>query len=205
MRIKRPLLFGARGNMGSRYAAIFNHLGVKHVPADLGTTYDPNDFDAVLIATPTALHVEHIRKFMRRGVPILCEKPICKDLVELDELIRDCERQGTMLQMVSQYDELVRYGRGPTIYNYFKHGGDGIFWNCMNVLFHARGSVELREDSPIWRCMINGHELSIADMDHAYIAMIRRWLEEPRADLERIWEGHCKAWELEKGHKRPSL
>lgn len=194
-KITRPLLLGARGNMGSRYAAIFRYCGVDFVPVDVGDSYYDQHYDGVLIATPTACHVEHIRKFADSGLPILCEKPITKNLVELDEVIKDCEKHGTMLQMVSQYDELVTHSSGPTVYDYFKHGGDGLYWDTMNIIYHARGSVEIREQSPIWRCVINGQRLSIADMDMAYIKMIAKWLCGPRSDLERIWQTHVKAWE----------
>jgi len=43
--------------------------------------------DAVLIATPSHLHVEHAGFFLERGVPVLCEKPLANDTAGCQQLV----------------------------------------------------------------------------------------------------------------------
>src|SRR6266545_8029606 len=45
---------------------------------------DANDFDAVIIASPTVTHVPLIEKCARQGKHILCEKPFDWDLQRVD-------------------------------------------------------------------------------------------------------------------------
>src|SRR5712691_8559665 len=52
------------------------------------TDYWPllNLVDAASIAVPTSLHVAVAREFLRRGIPLMVEKPIAPDLAGADEL-----------------------------------------------------------------------------------------------------------------------
>lgn len=195
MPIVKPLILGANGNMGLRYQAILKHLGVSYAAVDDGDEV-PADFDGVLIATPTALHRAHIDSFAAAGVPILCEKPIATNMADVTAVINTCEKHGTCLAMVDQYAELTEYGTGPTSYNYFRHGADGMYWDCINIIGHARGTVSIKETSPIWTCTINGHPLSLADMDMAYVSMIRHWLDTPRERLDYIYRAHSRVANL---------
>src|SRR5690349_13329892 len=43
--------------------------------------------DAVSVATPTSCHHQVASEFLRRGVPVLVEKPMCLTVAEADELI----------------------------------------------------------------------------------------------------------------------
>ena len=195
---------GARGVMGTRYAAILRHLGHDVWGFDLPDFGPSHEFaaqvsaeamasDGIIIATPTETHVPLLRFFAYCGRPILCEKPITTKVDELDDLVWDLVKAGARVQMVSQYDHLVD-GRseGPTVYDYYRHGADGLAWDCINIIYHARGRTELREQSPTWSCVINGKVLSLGDMDRAYVEMIEQWLRDPRSDLERIIEAHRK-------------
>jgi hypothetical protein len=196
-------IFGHEGNMGKRYRAILEDLGYGWTGFDesehMDRDYDVDpDAQAVIIATPTDTHAEIIEAIRHCGVPILCEKPVSKDLRELWGLLDACHKAGTKLQMVSQYDELVEpEWKGETSYDYFKTGSDGLAWDCLNVVWHAKGPVKLQSKSPIWRCTINGQPLSLETMDHAYWTMVVKWIAAPRNDLDRIWDAHCKVKYLE--------
>lgn len=198
--------------MAQRYSRILDSLSHHWSGEDLtedylcGDGFTLEESDAVIIATPTDTHVDLIRKLKYCGKPILCEKPITKNLAELETLIEELQLAGTRLQMVSQYDhlKLSQEAGKPTIYNYFKHGGDGIWWDCINIAKHANDIVILREDSPVWSCQINGKRLNIAEMDQAYVDMIDRWLIDPRDDLNPILEAHRKVRDLEAAACRES-
>ncbi|MCB1489748.1 MAG: Gfo/Idh/MocA family oxidoreductase [Bauldia sp.] len=43
--------------------------------------------DAVVIATPPQLHFPVARAFLERGIDVICEKPMTKDLAEAEELV----------------------------------------------------------------------------------------------------------------------
>lgn len=198
----RVLLLGHLGNMGTRYRRILEHLGVPYKGYDFGDAYGEGLLDGIthiLIATPTETHIPYILAFKTTGLPILCEKPLTKNLEELEALARDYMPGDSPLQMVHQYDYLTSAGdEGETVYNYFKTGGDGLHWDCIQIIGLARGALEIKNTSPIWDCVINGRRLDLAKMDHAYVEMISNWLASPKPDLERILSFHRKVASLEK-------
>jgi predicted dehydrogenase len=55
--------------------------------------------DAVSIATPTALHAEVATGFIKAGVHVLVEKPLCASLEEADALVAAAEQAGVVLQV----------------------------------------------------------------------------------------------------------
>lgn len=199
-------IFGCKGNMAKRYAAILEHLGHSWCGEDLDYSEGLlSDCDAVIVATPTDTHVKVLRQILDCGKPILCEKPITKDLKELRQLMADCVLAGTKLQMVSQYDHLVDWeGRGPSYYDYFKTGPDGMPWDCLQIIWLAKGEVEIGNKSPVWICKINGMPLDLNDMDGAYVDEIKAWLNRPRNDIGRILDSHEKVARLEASWQRKS-
>lgn len=180
-------LVGSEGSMGKRYQAIFNYLNVPYVALDrLKQTADEIDkeveeADRILIATPTPTHTELLRKYLPLKKPILCEKPVSKNIDELIELHAWCARSGYSYQMVMQYKELLdeealNANDLPSYYNYFRTGKDGLIWDCMQIIALARSAVAVIDASPIWTCMINGKLLRFSDMDAAYLLVITQWL-----------------------------
>lgn len=197
----KVFIYGMNGNMGRRYAAILEHLGHEWTGEDLGVSRGAvDDTDAIIIATPTDTHAEVLRPLLGLGKPILCEKPVCKDMNELKQLMAMCVMAGTRLQMVSQYDYLVNpTACGKSFYHYFKSGPDGLAWDCLQIIANAKERPGLSNGSPVWSCQINGKRLSLSDMDFAYVSMIRDWLQAPRNDISRILDSHQKVIEwLEK-------
>jgi myo-inositol 2-dehydrogenase/D-chiro-inositol 1-dehydrogenase len=63
----------------TRAEALANRHGVEST-ADIARAFDPNVVDAVLIASSTDTHADHLRRGADAGVAILCEKPIDLDL-----------------------------------------------------------------------------------------------------------------------------
>lgn len=192
------LLVGGDGNMGKRYRTVLDFLGKKWKSTDINTPMEvtadlARAADGIIICTPTEEHTTYIHLFHDMGVPILCEKPISKDMEDLKQCLASCGKAGTVLDMVFQYKHLAISQRpGPTSYNYFRHGNDGLYWDCIQVIGLAQDAVRLKEDSPIWQCKINGHVLDLAEMDGAYVSFIRRWLKLPGQKLSEILEVHRK-------------
>jgi predicted dehydrogenase len=107
------------GNMGANHARVYSMLRT----ADLIGVADPDapsrqrvastfgvaayehhrdllgKVDAVSVAVPTALHVTIALEFLSAGVHVLVEKPIALEPAGADELIRESERRGLVLQV----------------------------------------------------------------------------------------------------------
>ncbi|MGH7274270.1 MAG: Gfo/Idh/MocA family protein [Nitrospiria bacterium] len=66
--------------------------------------------DAVSIAVPTLIHHEIALSFLRAGVDVLLEKPMTVTLDEADDLIREAEKRGNLLQIghLERFNSVVR-------------------------------------------------------------------------------------------------
>lgn len=203
----KVLLMGHKGNMGARYRAVLDYLRVPWVGYDLGESMRGAHLaefncDRVLIATPTQKHATHIEKCLSDvpGLPILCEKPITKNLAELRALIKACAHAGSDLRMMYQYKKVYKEDGmiGPTHYDFFKHGSDGLEWDCMQIIGLARTTCKLSEVSPIWSCAINGQMLRPQLMDVAYVDYVSDWLRTPSVCVgpQEILEVHEKVSRL---------
>lgn len=196
-------IFGSEGSMGKRYKAILKYLGRKfecvdpsidkvncaHLTSDL-VKYS----DGIIVATPTDTHARVLTNLVGYGcqVPVLCEKPVSKDPYELVEIIN----LGLNITTMMQYKFLDSpSSNGETYYNYFRHGNDGLAWDCFQIIALARGKITIKEDSPIWKCELNGKHLSLADMDGAYLSFVENWLKNPGQNIEEIINHHKKVRE----------
>ncbi len=197
------LIVGGNGNMGARYRAILSHLDKDFHVADIGHTDKQIEelakrCDATIITTPTETHAHFIHMLSPIKKPILCEKPVSMNLQELKGVVHQLRADQTPFSMVYQYRMLIDPLRmGWTHYNYFKHGNDGLAWDCIQVIGLARQQVELEESSPIWRCTINGASMDIGAMDFAYIRFIRNWLKYPHQDLGQLLAIHERTHEMD--------
>lgn len=178
---------GYNGNMAARYKAVLTYLGHEHCGYDVG---DPiPEADGYIIATPTHTHKAQVFALARFGKPVLCEKPVAKSMADLHHIRAVCEGHGTPFQVVMQYAYLADASRsGRSHYDYFKHGSDGLLWDCFQIIALAKERVTLCESSPVWQCIINGKKLNLAEMDMAYCVMIAEWLKDPKAQTWRYIE-----------------
>ena len=192
------LIIGSEGSMGKRYQAILKHLSQpfegwdpKHGTAPC----HPEKYSRFIIASPTDTHLGWVKALDQYGKPILCEKPLSKDLGEVEEILK-CKSELTMMM---QYTWLFdRYSFGHSSYNYYQHGPDGLIWDCFQIIALARHEVELKEDSPIWKCVINGKPIRRGDMDEAYVGFVSAWLKGiVPAAKQRLLEWHRKVKDYE--------
>lgn len=189
------LLVGHLGNMGKRYSAILKSMRVDFVCCDAkepasASILNMCEIDRVIVATPTATHLRVLEQLEfyqdEKPIDVLCEKPITKRPEEFDR-IRGLKH--LRIYCVNQYAYLPEYDRfkgatGRTHYNYYRHGDDGIAWDCFQLFHLATGSVTLNETSPVWKCRINGIEINSAGMDMAYVQMVTDFL----GPKKRVWD-----------------
>lgn len=205
------LVIGNQGNMGRRYSAILKYLGLKARGLDKDWDLDKLESEmskvsGVIIATPTEWHVPWIRMLAPYNLPIMCEKPVTKDLHELKLALEYTENCGTPINMVYQYSELAsRNSKGSTFYNYWNHGRDGLVWDCIQIIGLANGKVSLEEKSPLWQCQINGQPLNVGNMDRAYVEHVDRWLRKPGQSRDEIFNIHKKTAEFSNGCELTTL
>jgi hypothetical protein len=196
------LIIGSLGNMGKRYGAILDHLGVEYIGCDIKQP----DFDIkaqqaviacdkIIIATPTHKHLETLQFIgsVRRtaALPtahVLCEKPIVTK-PEQFRWVRKEQESGLRIFCVNNYAHHPEYPIfsgtiGRTHYNYYKHGSDGLAWDCFQLFVLAKGTLTLNDKSPVWTCRINGHQISSAGIDQSYISMIKDFL----GPMHRVWD-----------------
>jgi predicted dehydrogenase len=55
------------------------------------------DLDLVVVATPSAMHRDHVVMALEAGKNCVCEKPLCMDLAECDDIIAARDRSGKMM------------------------------------------------------------------------------------------------------------
>lgn len=168
--------------MGRRYVSVLNHIesAWSGYDARYGKEFnlaDAAEYDSFVIATPTKSHAEWIEKLADFGKPIFCEKPITKNIEELEYLLELCEQRGARLYMASQYSELVDGNdTGNSMWNFYNSGQDDLPWDCIQIIGLSRGTVLLNDASPIWKCVINGQSIDKAKMDWAYVENMKNFL-----------------------------
>jgi len=167
--------------MGLRYQAILKSLNVDYYPFDIHSeTIDLHEFTHFIIATPTYTHLKFISNLAPFNRPILCEKPIVHSFTELKDLLE--KYPDLDIQMMMQYVYLKGTetdGNDRTEYDYFRTGNDGLYWDCLQpIALHDNyfKKLKINNQSPIWKCSINGKTMSLADMDLAYCIFVEQWL-----------------------------
>ena len=77
---------------GREFAAKY---GVTQVFTDFESM--SQNIDAVYIASPNAFHKEQALFFLQRGIPVLCEKPLCSNAREAAQIIETAQKHQTLL------------------------------------------------------------------------------------------------------------
>ncbi len=195
---KPVIVVGYLGGMGRRYTAILDYLKYPWVGLEWGNRELPvQQYHSLILATPTKDHANHLFDFANLNVPMLCEKPITQSKYEIDVILKN----NLKVAMINQYAFMPVGAVGDTYYDYFRTGGDGLEWDCISIIALAEKKPFINNKSPIWKCQINGKQLSIANMDAAYISMIDAWLSKPAPNLDYIKHAHYRVLEgfYEKG------
>jgi predicted dehydrogenase len=91
-----------------RARAVAGQIGIAHAYDDYRRMFDEVDVDLVSIATPPYLHHEMVLEAARRGVHVLCEKPLALSAREAEEILSAVESN----HLVHAVDFEFRYYRG---------------------------------------------------------------------------------------------
>ena len=178
--------------MGRRYSAILRHLGHTVDAVDIGDAIRVG-WDHAIVATPTETHSEVLTQLAcqpptkRRSV--LMEKPLAKSIGDTERMFLAAEETDIDLYCVNQYGHLpeaqsfIFRKDMASSYDYYNSGKDGLVWDCFQIFALASDTVTLKNDSPWWKCTINGERLSSANMDIAYVRMVEDFLGLKR----RVW------------------
>jgi len=73
--------------------------GCKSTYTELGAMLEDDGVDAVMISTPTNLHVEQVVLAAEAGKHVYCEKPMAVTIEEADRMIAACRDHGVKLQV----------------------------------------------------------------------------------------------------------
>ena len=178
-------VFGAGGNMGQRYCRILEFLGQEYTPLEIDGPFNPEEIeykkdDKVIIATPTDSHY-YLCKNIRaenQDVSILCEKPLSKIPNRARAMAYAWD-----VKMVCNYKYMGGNKNGTsnkTSYNYYKSGCDGIYWDCIQLIYLDNGSpqkLKFNNHSPFWNAELNGVSLRPESVDESYVEMIELFLD----------------------------
>lgn len=103
------------------------------VETDLSAALAKHRFDAVIVANPTALHMDVAIPAAEAGCAVLLEKPIAEDLSRVDELRRAAEKNGNRILVGFQFryhptlnkaKELIESGALGKILTVHAHWGE---------------------------------------------------------------------------------
>lgn len=199
--IKKVCIVGSSGNMGKRYGSILDYLKIPYQSIDVHnfTLSLHSDVDGIIICTPTDKHYQSIMEFADHGLPILCEKPITKNLSELYDLLK----LPIELSMINQYRFFDSNQVGLTSYNFYNSGSDGLIYDCINLIGMATDNVYLSKVNPVWSCMINGSHVNRKQVDDSYLVNIKNWVTGRFVESKRyIKLAHERCDQYEKNLKR---
>lgn len=200
-------VIGYLGNMGHRYCAILDSLKIEYVGCDFHNKdqWKSQPVTHFIIATPTETHLGVIRSIraFHAVIPILCEKPFkfCFDQDDLDD-VKNVVTSDRNLFMVNNYYFTRAYWpkeqAGKTSYNYYHSGPHGLPWDCIQLVNLAKGDIELKAESPVWSCQINGVKVTRSSIDKSYVAMVKAFV----TGDDGLWRGssiidaHVKTMDL---------
>jgi myo-inositol 2-dehydrogenase/D-chiro-inositol 1-dehydrogenase len=78
----------------ARASAVAEQLGPRVATPD--EVFDPTAVDAVLIASSTDTHADHLRRVAAANIPVLCEKPIDLDFARAADVVQYVNDQGIL-------------------------------------------------------------------------------------------------------------
>ena len=81
----------------ARAAAFAEEYGAARAYDDLWAALSDPDVQAVWVASPHALHREHVEAVASARRHVLCEKPLATTVADAEAMVRACRRTGVLL------------------------------------------------------------------------------------------------------------
>lgn len=196
-------IVGSNGNMGRRYATILREMGQNFIGIDV--CHSLPAVDNYIIATPTDTHIDIIKtcKGLNMEANILCEKPITKKIKDFERIPKEYWDDIFMVNQYQYYPNIqtLAVDNGLTEYNFYHSGGDGLAWDCIQLIHLAKNKkrIRLSNKSPVWKASINGMELSKGLIDQCYLDMLEDFYTgsfQLLWDLNKAYNAHEEVWEL---------
>jgi predicted dehydrogenase len=118
-------LVGVVDSNSDQACAVADQLGTKAFDR-----FEPlvDEVDCVSVVTPTIYHFQVAAQFLKAGVPVLVEKPVCRTVAEADDLIRLAAEAGVPLQVGHierfnpAFEELAKRPITPKFVEAERHG-----------------------------------------------------------------------------------
>jgi predicted dehydrogenase len=94
-------------------AQVADHFGIRGRYTDYRRLLDEAPLDAVVVSSPHALHAEHVRAALERGLPVLTDKPLATATADAEALRRLAAATGCplLLNVGPPYQPATRYIR----------------------------------------------------------------------------------------------
>ena len=72
-----------------------------------------NGIEAVSIVTPNHVHYAAAREFLKRGIPVICDKPLASTLADAKKLVKAVEKANALFVLTHNYTgyPMVRQAR----------------------------------------------------------------------------------------------
>jgi predicted dehydrogenase len=61
------------------------------------------DIDAIFVASPDALHLEHVLTAVRHRKPVLCEKPLAMNVREAEQMVKAADKAGVLFGVAQNF------------------------------------------------------------------------------------------------------
>jgi len=137
-RIPEARVKWVHGRKEHRLRALSEKYGVPRITHDYADILSDPEVEAVVVATPHALHVRPGIDALEAGKHLLMQKPLCGDLEEADDFVAAVERSDRICLALPHFSPAVyaarrelaagRIGKPSGIYCRSSHGGPEVYY-----------------------------------------------------------------------------
>ena len=87
---------------------------------------------------------------------------------------------------ISEADDPKVYqpGKNEIEYDYYNTGNDGLHWDCIQLHYLAK-KLTLNNQSPVFKCKINGRAVTQDEIGESYVRMVERF---ENGDVDMLWD-----------------
>ena len=137
---KYELVAGALSSTPEKSIASGETLGLKRVYEDFKTmaireARRKDGIEAVAIVTPNHMHFQAAREFLKRGIHVICDKPLTSTLPEAKKMVKAVEASDALFILTHNYTgyPMVRQARQMVAsgdVGMVRGGGEVRVWVC---------------------------------------------------------------------------